>query len=168
MSKKDVSTLDLIYHRAVKSYEIMVGRIDAQDRKILLLIGWSSGITAASPALAKIPDPCLDMPVILIWIIPILILVLFAWTIVIGMRAAFSEKMTRVRLTHPKILLEDQWVNLTSEQFKRFSIEKAGDSFDKNKSIVHKKWIAAYTMAILISFEALCIFFWAFFTRLWL
>lgn len=160
-SEKEIPALDLIYKRAIHSYDGMVDRINAQDQKIQSLFGLSSLITVSIPIIGSGTEKPLD----LCWVIPMFLL--FLASICIGLYAIFSERMTAIKVaSDPKVLLGEDWRRLSLKGFQYYWTKDAGESFENNLKVIDKKWRAARLMSVLIGLEVAAILAWATF-RAW-
>ena len=147
------TTTELTYQIALKSYEILYGRIEAHNGKIQSLMGTSCTLTFASIIAGK----ALDLKMGSLWYS--LILFVFIATIVVSLKALLWVKKGDIIALDPGIV-SDKYSKFPRDKFQAAISRYAGAHFDHNTKVLESKWRLSGCIGGLILVEASLVLVW--------
>ena len=157
MSSKDLSSkypsVSLVYDLAIKSYDRVVEQADNMDSKIQSLISLSCALTFAIPVVSR--NLKIDLNSYWFWVI----IVMFVFTVVVGLVGRFLIFRGNLRYPDPEKLYKDN-LHQPEWEFKKDFIYYAGTSFKWNTRLVNGRWYCAVAMSFLLALEVLVVVIW--------
>ena len=153
MPQVNPEIVDLSYQAAVKSYEIIIQRIDAAQTRIQRLLSLSCGVTFAIPVVVEHfgRTSCYSAELF------ITIGLIFAGTVLAGVWDWAWPKP--VSIVNPKILMN--WDFTDPIEFKREFIRQSAEHLKKNNKRVHRHTRVASLMCLGLFLEILVFGLWA-------
>ena len=147
------NSIHLAYEIAVKSYDVLFGRITASNDKIQSLLSVSCTVTFA----AIITGKALDLNMKSGWLAAIL--TIFVITIAVSFYALFQVKKGDLVTLDPKVVFKE-YSHLPASEFRSQITKHAGNDFDHNAALLLAKWKLANCITRLILLEVALFVLW--------
>jgi hypothetical protein len=137
-------SLDIAYAFVLPSYQLLTGRFEAADSRIVSLITMASSLAPAGPVFAKAIRPNISFTSL--WFITAL--VTFGVITFLGLLARIRGVLI---LPNPRILRQTA-LNKPEWRFKADALYLAGQHFDKNAHAINTKgnWSIALTALLVL------------------
>ena len=150
--------LDLIYDFAVHSYDMLIDRVNAIDRRLHTMLIFSGSILILITLLLR--GGYLDFHIG--WLVSVLGAFLIAS--LSAFWALSFEKSGEITLVSPKVLYEECYY-LSERDFKLNIVGHcANDHYKKNNALVLAKWKWCKGIQVVIAIQILLIFAWVLWT----
>jgi hypothetical protein len=150
VTEREFPSVELAYPIALGSYETALKRLDAVDTKLNTLLTFAVTVSLAVPVLASTKNLSFRS----IWFIAAAI----AFALGVGV-ITFARLKGSLWLIDPRVIY-DSYLDLDQWNFKRHTIDWAGDNWRHNQRLINRNGMLASVAAILFALEAVAVGAW--------
>ena len=148
---KQYPSLPLAYDIAISSYDGAQRAMDAIDGRLQTMITFIATSTTGVVAIASARSMTFHST----WFF--VAIVLAGISLLLGLIARYFG---RLKVLDPKNLYEQNWLADSTAVFQKDLIFYAGEAFEHNTEIIHKKWLSSMIMGFIFVLEAICLVSW--------
>jgi hypothetical protein len=150
VTESEYPSVELAYPIAIGSYDTAIKRLDALDSKLNTLLTFAVSVSLAVPVLANAKNLSFRSS----WFITAAV----AFVLGVGV-TTFARLNGSLNLLDPRVIY-DSYLDLDHWNFKRHTIDWAGDNWRHNQKLINRNANLGSVAATLFALEALAVGAW--------